>query len=262
MNANKNMNKTALITGASGGLGLDFARLAAADGYNLVLVARSGDKLNGIAEELGREYGIAAQVCAADLSKPAEVEKVVEFVSEAGLQIDCLINNAGFGDTGHFADRPWAVQQEMINLNILALGRLTHAFVGDMKQRGRGFILNIASTAAFQPGPNFTVYSATKAFVLSFTEALREELKGTGVKCTCSCPGVTDTGFHERAATNGMRITRMSMMKSETVALQAWQAMKNGKQTIIHGLMNRVMSFSLRFTPRTAVPPMVASFMK
>lgn len=261
MTAN-NTNKTALVTGASGGLGLEFARLAAADGYNLLLVARSADKLNSIAEELGREYGITALVCPADLSQPTEVEKVVEFAANAGLQIDCLVNNAGFGDTGHFADRPWAVQQEMINLNMLALARLSHAFVGGMIQRGRGFVLNIASTAAFQPGPNFAVYSATKAFVLSFTEALRQELRGTGVLCTCSCPGVTATGFHDRAATNGMRITRMGVMKSETVALQAWQAMKKGKQTIVHGFMNRIMNFSLRFTPRSAVPPMVASFMK
>jgi hypothetical protein len=262
MTQKHNTNRTALITGASGGLGLDFARLAAADGYNLLLVARSGDKLNLIAEEISRDYGVNVQVCVADLSLPTEVEKVIDFVNSTGISIDCLVNNAGFGDTGYFADRPWAVQQEMIYLNILALTRLSHAFVPGMKQRGHGFVLNIASTAAFQPGPNFTVYSATKAYVLSFTEALRQELKGSGVSCTCSCPGVTATGFHDRAATVGMRITRMGMMKSETVALQAWMAMKKGKQTIIHGFMNRLMNFSLRLTPRSAVPPMVASFMR
>ena len=242
--------KTALITGASGGLGLEFARLLAADGYRVVLVARNETALKKVAEEMQSLYGAEAHYFALDLSKPKAVETLLQKLEEAGLDIDCLINNAGFGDAGYFLDKPYSLHHEMMQLNMVALTHLTHALAQPMKARGHGYILNLASTAAFQPAPAFTVYAATKAFVLSFSEALRYELRDSGVSVTVSCPGPTETAFHDRAATRTAKIMRMKMMKPETVAEQAYKAMKSRKRRVVHGWLNKILALSGSITPR------------
>ena len=262
VNLNMNQSKTALVTGASGGLGLQFARLLAADGYNLVLVARNEEALKAVAAEMQSLYGVQANCYATDLAQPDQVEKLIAQLEQAQIAIDCLINNAGFGDTGHFAERPWAIHQDMIQLNMLALTRLTHALSQGMIARKQGRILNIASTAAFQPSPNFAVYAATKSYVLSFSEALAYELKNTGVSVTVSCPGPTETAFHDRAATRGSKIMRMGMMKSETVALQAYLAMKAGKRRVVHGMMNRLLALSTHITPNGLLLSVTNNLMK
>lgn len=250
----------ALITGASGGLGLEFAKLFAEDGHNLILAARSGDKLEEICAELHGRYGVEATPYVVDLSVPEQLERFVRDISS--IRIDYLVNNAGFGDTGNFHERPWQVQQEMINLNILALSRLTHVCAEDMVRRGFGRILNIASTGAFQPSPHFNVYAASKAYVLSFTEALQEELRGTGVSATVSCPGPTETGFHKRAGSYKSRIMSLGLMSGEDVARKAYRGMMKGKSTVMHGFTNTLMAFSLRFTPRSLAPKVAHYMMK
>lgn len=250
----------ALITGASGGLGLEFAKLFAEDGHNLMLLARSGDKLNQVCAELSARYGVEAVSYVVDLSSPEQLEQLLKNIS--GIRIDYLVNNAGFGDTGYFHKKPWKVQQDMINLNILALSRLTHHCVQGMVQRGFGRILNIASTAAFQPSPFFNVYAATKSYVLSFTEALQVELSGTGVTATVSCPGPTETGFHTRAGSYKSRIMGMGLMSSEAVAQKAYKAMMKGKTLVLHGLRNALLAFSIRLTPRSIAPKAAHYFMK
>ena len=259
-NAGKTKGGIALITGASGGLGLEFAKLFAEQGHDVILVARSADKLNQVCAELSTRYGVEAVSYAVDLSNPEALEQLVPVLQ--GLHIDFLVNNAGFGDTGFFHERPWQVQQEMINLNILALSRLTHVCAQGMVQRGFGRILNIASTGGFQPSPFFNVYAATKSYVLSFTEALQEELRGTGVSATVSCPGPTETGFHARAGSHRSRIMSLGMMRSEQVAQQAFRAMMQGKTTVIHGWKNALMAFSIRLTPRFIAPKAAMYFMK
>lgn len=250
----------ALITGASGGLGLEFAKLFAEAGYNLILAARSGDKLSQVCAELSARYGVEAASYAVDLSSPEALERFISDISD--IRIDYLVNNAGFGDTGYFHKKPWKVQQEMINLNILALSRLTHHCVQGMVQRGFGRILNIASTAAFQPSPFFNVYAATKSYVLSFTEALQVELAGTGVTATVSCPGPTETGFHTRAGSYKSRIMSMGLMSGEVVARKAYKAMMKGKTLVLHGFSNALLAFSIRLTPRSIAPKAAHYFMK
>jgi short-subunit dehydrogenase len=242
--------KTALVTGASGGLGLEFARLLAADGYRVVLVARNEPALKKVAEELQSLYGAEAHCYPTDLSKPENVEALLQQLSSDNLSIDCLINNAGFGDAGYFLDKPFSLHQEMMMLNMFALTRLTHALATEMKAKGHGHILNLASTAAFQPAPAFALYAATKSFVLSFSEALRYELRQSGVSVTVSCPGPTETPFHDRAATRTSKIMQMGMMKPEIVAEQAYNALKAGKRRVVHGWLNKLLVLSGAITPR------------
>ncbi len=188
----------ALITGASVGLGEHFATRFARDGFDLILVARSVARLEAVAERL-RLHKVKVHVMPADLSQPNAPQALFEAVSAKGLEVECLVNNAGFGSNGAFLDLDLAHEAEMVDLNCTALLRLTHLFATPMRARGAGRILNIASTAGFQPGPYMATYYATKAFVLSFTEALAYELKGTGVTATCYCPGATHTEFAKRA---------------------------------------------------------------
>ena len=189
-----NERSTALITGASSGIGRDLARVFAADGYNLVLVARRAAALQGLADELTRDYRIAASVIAADLAEPDATAQIVAQVSAAGTVVDVVVNNAGFGLQGTVAELPLERQLEMIQVNVTALTALSRSFLPSMLSRNRGGILNVGSTAAFQPGPLMAVYYATKAYVESFTEALAEEVSGTAVRVSCLCPGPTETG--------------------------------------------------------------------
>src|SRR2546423_6004428 len=202
------MPSTALITGASSGIGLDLARLVAADGNNVVLVARSGDKLAELAAELESKHHIRAFVAPIDLADPGAPEELYHVLEEQGIAIDILINNAGFGTHGPFAEADLAAQMQMLQVNVAALTQLTWLFLQPMIRRKQGRIMNVASTAAFQPGPFMAVYYASKAYLLSFSEALANELHGTGVTVTTLCPGPTITGFQHRAGLEGMGIFR------------------------------------------------------
>ena len=242
----------ALITGASTGIGLELARLAARDGYPLVLVARSAGRLAALGEELAGRHGVASTVVAADLADPAAPEHVAAECARAGLAIEILVNNAGFGGHGHFAGTPLRAELDMIQVNVSALVHLSKLFLPGMIERGHGRILNVASTAAFQPGPLMAVYYATKAFVLSFSEAIANELAGTGVTVTALCPGPTRSEFHKRAEIEGARLVSgwVKMMDSASVASAGWAAMKRGRRVVVPGLANKVGVHAVRLAPR------------
>ena len=247
----------ALVTGASGGIGLELARLLAADGHDLVLVARGAAKLEEVGAELARAHGIAYHVIAADLTDPAAPEAVFRAVREKGVEVEVLVNNAGFGLYGPFvktaAEEPTelARELEMIQVNVTALTHLAKLFVPGMVARKRGRVMNVASTAAFQPGPLMAVYYASKAYVLSFSQALSEELRGTGVTATALCPGATRTEFQKAAAMEGSRLFNTPLvMDAATVARVGYRGMLAGKAVVVPGLANKVMAQGTRFVPR------------
>lgn len=240
---------TALVTGASAGLGLELAQLFAKDGHSLVLVARRRDRLEALAKQLGEQHGVHVRVVAADLTSPKAPKAI--FDELASVPVDFLVNNAGFGDGGAFVDRPLEKALEMVQVNITALTELTHRFLPAMIQRKRGRVLNIASTAGFQPGPYMAVYYATKAYVLHFTEALAEELQGTGVTATASCPGATATEFATVAGTaNSANFKKKPVMAADVVAKGAYKAMHKGTITAVHGALNSMLVQGLRVSPR------------
>jgi uncharacterized protein len=245
--------QTALITGASGGIGLELAREFAKDGYNLVLVARSKEKLESIATDLAKQYNISATVIAKDLSKATAPDELYNELKTQGIGIDALVNNAGFGNYGKFADNALDKELQAMQLNMVALTHLSKLFVTDMVTRKRGKILNVASTAAFQPGPLMAVYYATKAYVLSFSEAIANELEGTGVTVTVLCPGPTESGFQERAAMQESKLVQSGLMKSADVAAQGYQATKRGQTVVIPGFMNQMLTLTPRLLPRKMV---------
>lgn len=239
---------TALITGASAGLGLEFARLFAADKHDLVLVARRRDRLETLGAELTAAHGIKVQVIAADLMDGAALQQIVTEVGSQ--QIDFLVNNAGFGSNGRFAELDPAKELGQVQVNIAALVALTRAFLPAMLARKQGRILNVGSTAGFQPGPFMAVYYASKAFVNSFTEALWYELLGTGVTATVSCPGPTATEFLVVAGNDKTKLSRMGMMTALEVARAGYVAMHAGRRMAVHGLLNKVAVTSGAMTPR------------
>ena len=248
------MNKTALITGASGGLGKEFARIHASKGDNLILIARSKDRLEALKFELEKQFSISVVIIVKDLSDQYAPKAVYDAVKNLNIRVDYLINNAGFGDYGLFAETNWEKQLEMINLNITCLTYLTRLFLPDMLQNKYGKILNIASTAAFQPGPTMSVYFATKAFVLSFSEAIANELKGTGVTVTALCPGATDTGFKAASALDDSNLFKGNQIAtSKEVAEFGYSKMMEGKTVAIHGVVNNLLAQSVRFAPRNIV---------
>ena len=245
------MKETALVTGASSGIGEDLARLIAAGGRNLVLVARSADKLQAMAGQLSAAHSIEATVLAADLSDASASSEIARTLSAREITIDILVNNAGFGTAGAFALEDSRTHEDMLQVNVVALTSLTRAFLPGMLERKRGRILNVASTAAFQPGPFMTVYYASKAYVLSFSEALAEETAGTGVTVTCLCPGPTHTGFQSRAQIEKSRLFNLARpMQSSDVARAGYDAMLAGRRLVIPGTMNKIGAQSIRFTPR------------
>jgi short-subunit dehydrogenase len=245
--------ETVLITGASSGIGRELARLFAADGARLVLVARSEDRLRELASELGAKYGAEVQVVPADLRRPASPGEVVEALAQRNVDVDVLVNNAGFGAHGSVADLGAERQVEMIEVNVAALTRLTALLLPRMVERRRGAILNVASTAAFQPGPNQAVYCATKAYVLSFTEALAEEVRGSGVRVTCLAPGATDTGFAAQAGMAGTRLFRWGVMDAARVARAGHDGVRRGNALVVPGTRNRLLAFAVRLSPRAVV---------
>lgn len=243
-----------LITGASSGLGAEFARQCAERGEELVLVARRRDRLEALAGEVGGK----AHVISADLSVPCAPAKLVADIEALGLSVDILVNNAGFGLAGQFASLPLERQRGMIDLNMAALTELAHLVLPAMIQRRRGGILNVASTGAFQAGPGFAVYFATKAYVLSFTEALHQELKRSGVKVSALCPGPTRTEFGAVAGVTGKNFDRFAADAAGVVAA-GLKGLDRNKAVVIPGLTNKVSAQSSRIIPRAAMRRIVAS---
>jgi len=240
------LRKTALITGASGGIGLDLAVLAARDGFDCVLIARNEKKLTELKHVLEKRYQIKAYTFAADLSKPDSVSRILSFLDEHELTVDLLFNNAGFATSGRFAEIDPSEDLNSIHVNVVALTELTKRLVPGMLDRGFGRILNVASVAAFMPGPYMSVYYATKAYVLSLSEALAAELDGSGVTVTCLCPGPTDTNFFDRA-----QITLpFKSMPSHLVAFAGYRGTLNGKRVVVPGASNRAMVTFAKFLPR------------
>jgi short-subunit dehydrogenase len=245
--------KTALITGASFGIGSELARIFAREGYNLVLVARSADRLRQLASELEKNHGSRSLILAADLSDPGAAAYVFDQTTRSKIVLDALVNNAGFGQYGFFAENDLEECMRQIQLNVTTLTHLTRLYLPEMLARESGSILNVASTAAFQPGPLMAVYFATKAYVLHFSEALANELAGTGVTVTCLCPGATATEFHKRANATGMNLLRMGSMDAKTVAEDGYRAMVAGRPVVISGFKNWLVAQSVRFSPRWLV---------
>ena len=248
------MPDTALVTGASGGIGEELARLLAAGGANLVLVARSADRLASLAGELSRAHGVNASVIAQDLSAPDAVDVIAGELAARQLTIDILVNNAGFGVYGPFATTPADEEARMLQVNVVALTMLTKRLLPAMIERRHGRVLNVASTAAFQPGPLMAVYYASKAYVLSLSEALSNETSGTGVTVTCLCPGPTETGFQDRARLRESRLfSALSVASAADVARAGYDGMMAGRAIVIPGLVNKIGVQALRVTPRAVV---------
>lgn len=244
--------QTALVTGASMGIGVNLAECFAADGYDVILTARTEPALRTLADRLAKEHRVTATPIAADLGSPGGGRQLAAEVERRGLGVDVLINNAGFGIAGAFAGSKQDDQLGMIDLNDRALVELTHVYWPGMLAKRRGGLLNVASTAAFQPGPLMAIYYASKAFVLSFSEALWEEARDTGVKVSCLCPGPTVSKFRERAGTGKTRLSRagtpMSSMSVARMGYDAWQA---NKRVEVTGMRNRVTASLAPFLPRT-----------
>jgi len=249
----------ALITGASYGIGEDFARIFAAEKFDLVLTARSRDKLEALARELSQTYRVDVSVIAEDLADPEAPRRIFETLEREGKQIDALVNNAGFGLHGEFSKLGQKEQLSMIHLNVTALTDLTRFFLPGMLERRLGKILNVASTAAFQPGPLMAVYYATKAYVLSLSEALNEEVRGTGVNVTCLCPGPTQSEFQKRAGMGDVALFTYASMRSRPVAEAGFKAVMKGKPLVIPGFLNKFMAFTTRLSPRALSPRIVHS---
>jgi short-subunit dehydrogenase len=245
---------TALITGASGGIGYELAKLFAHDHYNVVLVARSAPKLTQFADELQRHFGISAKAIALDLSAPPAPQFLFDQLQREGIAVDILVNNAGYGRMGRFSDLSLVDNLGQIHLNVTSLTHLTKLFLAPMLELGSGKIMNVASTAGFQPGPMMAVYYATKAYVISFSEALANELSGTGVTVTCLCPGATDTGFQGRAGTaNTLLFKKVRPMDAKTVARDGYRGLMAGKTLVISGFRNWLLAEATRFGPRKLV---------
>lgn len=247
---------TALVTGASGGIGEAIARELAAHRHDLVLVARSEAKLRALADELAAPHGITVDVLAADLSAPGAGSALASRLGDR--TIDVLVNNAGLGDYGEFRLADPAKLSEMVQLNVATLTELTRALLPAMVERRAGKVLNVASTAGFMPGPLMAVYYATKAYVLSLGEALADEVRGTGVTVTTLCPGPIATGFQSGADMGESKLVRgKQLMSAETCAKAAVKAMNRGKVVVIPGLMNRIQAVTPKLLPRRFVPGIV-----
>jgi len=239
----------ALITGASSGIGAELARLCAADGYGLILIARRTDRLEQLAAELATRHGIATRTIAEDLADPGAPQRIYE--QTRGETVQILINNAGFGLRGRYDQTDWEAESRLIQVNITALADLTKRYIRDMAARGTGRILNVGSTAAFVPGPLMAMYYASKAFVVSFSQALANEFQGTGVTVTVLCPGPTTTEFEQAAGITDSKLFQGSAMTAAEVARIGYRAMLAGDAEVIAGARNRWMILLTRLAPRT-----------
>lgn len=250
---------TALVTGASGGIGEELARLFAADGHDLVLVARSADKLQKLAEELGAKHNVGARVVASDLSRPEAPREIFEKLGREGVSVDALVNNAGVGSWGLFAEIELQQELDLLQINVVALTHLTKLFLPAMIARGRGYLCNVASTAAFQPGPLMAVYYASKAYVLSLTEALANECEGTGVRVSALCPGPTETGFVAAAGMSESKLFDRGAMTAREVAEIGYRGLLAGKTIVIPGMRNALVARTVGCMPRKLVTKVVRS---
>ena len=253
---------TALVTGASSGIGLELVRLFAHDGYDLILVARSVEKLDRLGAELSARHGIRARTVGADLGSPDAPGAIAETLKQAAVGIDVLVNNAGYGVHGPFAKTELQTELDLLRVNVVALTHLTKLLLPTMLARRAGRILNVASTAGFQPGPLMAVYSASKAYVLSFSEALAEELAGTGVTVTTLCPGPVLTGFQARAGINGARLAAGNplLVDAATAARAGYEGLMRGKRLVVPGLGNKLLVQSERLAPRRLVTKIARLF--
>jgi len=253
---------TALITGASSGLGEEFARQLARENYDLVLTARREDRLKVVAADAMKLGSSKVEVIASDLGHPDAATKLHRQISDRGIEIECLVNNAGFGTHGIFHKMPLERELEEIDLNITALVSLTRLFVDGMVTRRRGTIINVASTAAFQPVPYMATYAATKAFVLNFSEAVALEVRRAGVTVMALCPGPTRTEFQGTAGVESSSFPSFAYMDAKTVVAQALASAKRGKTLRINGIINQVMAQSTRISPRSMVARIAGAMFK
>jgi short-subunit dehydrogenase len=251
--------KTALVTGASAGIGAALAWLFAADGHDVVLVARRRDKLQALAGEMAKKHGVLATVLPEDLADAGAPSRIASMVEERGIQVEFLVNNAGFATAGAFSEADPKRELNMLQVNMAALVHLTRLFLPAMIARSSGRILNLGSMAGFQPGPFMAGYYASKAFVNSFTEALWFELRGTGVTATVSCPGATATEFAQAAGVTESRLFKKGTMEAHEVASHAYRAMMRGERLAIPGLKNKLGLQSLRVAPRAMVVRLAAA---
>lgn len=252
-NSNK---KTVLITGATSGIGKALANEFASNGFDIVAVARNEEQLKNTSEELKEQHGIEVFTVSKDLGKDGAAQVLYDEVKELGRTINILVNDAGVGQRGNFTDIPFEKYSELIHLNILSLTHLTRLYLKDMTERNEGKILNLGSIAGFQPGPLLAVYHATKAFVVSISEAIATELEDTGsdVTITCLCPGPTDTNFFSRADmedTNVVHYKDQTMSSPEEVAKGGYKALMDGERLYVHGAMNKVTTFIRRVIPKS-----------
>lgn len=246
------MNNYVLITGASAGIGLCFAKIFAEKGYNLILVARNKNKLNSLKEELETKYSVIVNIYATDLTNNNAVQELYDYTKNKSLVVDILVNNAGFGDLNGFLESEWHRQKSLIDLNITALVEMTYLFSKDMKKQNKGKIINLSSIAAFSAGPYMSLYYASKSFVLSFSEALSEEFKGTGITVTALCPGPTSTNF-EKSANMGHSVmfSKFKTATAEDVAKAGFNAAMKGKSIKYHGFTTYAFNIITRCAPRS-----------
>ena len=250
----ENKGKTVLITGASNGFGMEFAKLFAKDGYNLVLVARSTERLRRLGYQLQDKHQLEkVSVITADLSEPGVAKEIYQQVKESGIHVDILVNNAGAGIHGPFDETDLEREQSIIQLNINTPVELTKHFLKEMKQKGEGKILNVASIVSFMPSPLMAIYGATKAFILSFSEALANELKGTGITVTALCPGASDTMFFRRAGAAHTRAANGELLDPAEVAQDGYKALMNGEVKVVSGLKTKLQATSSNLIPDTAL---------
>jgi short-subunit dehydrogenase len=248
---------TALVTGASGGIGEELARLFAADGHGLVLVARGEEKLRRLAEELESKHNVGARVVASDLSRADSPREIFEELEREGVRVDALVNNAGIGSYGLFAETELRQELELLQINVVALTHLTKLFLPAMIARRRGYVCNVASTAAFQPGPLMAVYYASKAYVLSLSEALANECEGTGVVVSALCPGPTETGFVAAAGMQESKLFDRGAMTARDVASAGYRGLLAGKTIVIPGARNALLARTVGMMPRRLVAKVV-----
>lgn len=239
----------ALITGASSGIGAELAKIMAEKGHHLILVARREPELQALKQQLESTHKVKVEAVAIDLSLPQSAKTLYDYCQQKQLIVDCLINNAGYGDYGKFDANKVNTYQNMLQLNIMCLTELTSLFVKDMQARGKGRILNVGSIAAFMPMPNLAVYAASKAYVMQFTEALNYDLRGTGVTATLLSPGVTETGFVSRAKMGVAANAKQGLMDAKTVAMAGYHAMMAGQLNVTPGWKNQLITFACRTLP-------------
>jgi short-subunit dehydrogenase len=254
------VSNSALVTGASSGIGAAIAAELASRGYSLALVARREERLRSLAAELASDHGIDADVIACDLADPAERDRLIDELRVRGRAVELLVNNAGFGHQADFAPSPRERMVEMVRLNVEAVVDLTSRFLGPMVEKGRGGVINIASTAAFQPLPGSAVYAASKAFVLSFSEAIRTELRGSGVTVTAVCPGPVKTEFTEVAGVGGVeeRTPGAVWMTAEEIARHAVDGAERDRRVVVPGTLNRATALAGQHSPRAVALPLIS----